>query len=362
MVVTQPSETSTRPTRMRIVDSDVHNYLENERVLYPYLSTRWRRHLELFGMRGPTGGVYPRLTNYRTDSWPPNGGYPGSNLDFLRAQLLDGWGVEVGVLIPLTGVGRQNNLELDAALARAVNDWQCADWLDREPRLRASIVVPFEDADLAIAEIERRGPDRRWVQVQFSGRPRAPMGDRRYWPIYEAAARWGLPIMSHAFGNAGYPITGAGWPSFYIEDHVGPSQAMQANIISLVLSGVFESIPTLQIVSTENGFAWAPPLMWRLDGCWKLLKDEVPELKRPPSEYVREHFWWSTQPMEEPHKPEHFLQMIEHFGFDDRILFASDYPHWDFDSPDQAFPARLPEPLERKIYFENAERLHAGRL
>ena len=53
--------------------------------------------------------------------------------------------------------------------------------------------------------------------------------------------------MSHAFGSYGNPITGAGWPSFYLEDHVGPAQAMQANIISLVAEGVFEQLPDAQV-------------------------------------------------------------------------------------------------------------------
>ena len=136
------------------------------------------------------------------------------------------------------------NLELGAALATAVNDWQVAEWLDPEPRLRASIAVPLEDPTAAVAEIERRGHDKRFVQVQFSGRPHEPMGRRKYWPIYEACAKHGLHIMSHAFGSYGNPITGTGWPSFYLEDHVGPAQAMQANIISLVTEGVFEHFPT----------------------------------------------------------------------------------------------------------------------
>ena len=69
--------------------------------------------------------------------------------------------------------------------------------------------------------------------------------------------------MSHAFGSYGNPITGTGWPSFYLEDHVGPAQAMQANVVSMVTEGVFERFPTLKFVSVENGFGWIPSLMWR---------------------------------------------------------------------------------------------------
>ena len=182
-------------------------------------------------------------------------------------------------------------------------------------------------------------PDKRFVQVFMPGRTHEPLGRRKYWPIYEAAAKHGLHIMSHAFGSYGYPITGAGQASYYVEEHVGPAQAVQANVISLVAEGVFEQFPTLKFVSVENGFGWIPSLMWRMDATYKLLKDEVPHLKRLPSEYIREHVYLTTQPVEEPHKPQQFVQLLEHFGdMTSNILFASDYPHWDSDDPDFALP------------------------
>ena len=70
------------------------------------------------------------------------------------------------------------------------------------------------------------------------------------------------------------------------------------------------------------------------------MRDEVPHVKRPPSEYIREHFWVSTQPMEEAEEPEHVIDAMRWIGFD-RILFASDYPHWDFDDPVLALPPSL---------------------
>jgi uncharacterized protein len=105
-------------------------------------------------------------------------------------------------------------------LATAVNDWQVAEWLDKEPRLRASMIIPFEDPPRAVAEIDRRAGDGRFVQVQFTGRPHEPMGRRKDWPIYEACSGYGLHVASHAFGSAGNPITGAGHPSYYIEEHI----------------------------------------------------------------------------------------------------------------------------------------------
>lgn len=361
MATTLERTTRQARTKPAIIDCDIHNELDSERDLYPFLSDRWRAHLMTYGMRGPSGAVYPRFTNRRADAYPPSGRDAGSECAFTAVQLLDEWNIARGILNPLTGVGSQLNPEFDAALATAVNDWQVAEWLDREPRLRASIVLPFEHADLAVAEIERRASDPRFVQVQFTGRPREPMGRRKYWPIYEACVEHGLAVMSHAFGSGGQPITGCGWPSFYIEDHVGPSQSMQANLISLVVEGVFERFPALRVVSAENGFAWVPSLLWRLDNTYALLHDETPHLTRRPSEQIRDHVWFCTQPVEEPDRPEDLRWLMEQVGTD-HLIFASDYAHWDWDAPDTAIPARLPDDLRRKIYYDNALALYGDRL
>jgi uncharacterized protein len=114
----------------------------------------------------------------------------------------------------------------------------------------------------------------------------------------------------------------------------------------------------LRVVIMEGGFAWVPSLMWRLDKHWKRLREEVPFLKRPPSAYIREHMWFTTQPMEEPNNPKHLLQVIEHFGSDDMLMFSTDYPHWDFDDPDRAFQVKLPSELKLKIFSENARALY----
>jgi len=359
MVMTQARPEARARTRPALIDGDFHNELDSIKDLYPYLSRRWQEHLETHGTRGPQGGYYPRFMDHREDARPPSGRVSGSEVGHSTKDYLDPYNVAHAICIPLTVAGRQSNLDLDAALATAVNDWQIAEWLDRQPRLRASLVISLENPPAAVAEIERVAHDKRFVQVQFSGRPQEPMGRRKYWPIYEAAAKHGLHIMSHAFGSYGNPILGTGWPSFYLEEHIGPAQAMQANVVSMVAEGVFEHFPTLKLVSVENGFGWVPSLMWRMDSAWTLLKSEVPRLKRPPSEYIREHLYLTTQPVEEPHKPEHFLELLEQYGdLVDHLLFASDYPHWDSDDPDFALPNQLPDEIKRKIQYENARKLY----
>ena len=78
-------------------------------------------------------------------------------------------------------------------MASAVNDWQVADWVEPEPRLRASIVPPYEDGDLAAKEIHRCGPNPAFVQILLLARTRDPLGNRRYWKMYEAAEEYNLP-------------------------------------------------------------------------------------------------------------------------------------------------------------------------
>lgn len=347
-------------TKTAIIDCDIHNTFASPKELYPFLAQRWQRHLEMFGNRGHAGGAYPRAmpNAARHDAWPPNGGPPGSDLTFLQEQLLDGWGIEYGILNPLVAVGGELNLEFAAAKARALNDWQIAAWVEPEPRLRASILVPYEDGDLSAAEIERVGDHPGFAQVLLIVRTAEPLGRRKYWKMYEAAARHDLPVGIHFGGAGGGPITGAGWPSHYIEDHCGMPQAFQAQVISMVYEGIFEHFPNLKIVLIEGGFAWLPPLMWRMDRTWEKFRDELPHVKRPPSEYVRQHFWVTTQPMEEPPQREHFRQLLAQMEMNDRLMFATDYPHWDFDAPDRAIPVKLEAALERKIMAENARALY----
>ncbi len=354
-------------TATGFVDCDIHNIVPSVDALGPYLPERWMKHAKAFGMRvhhGHAQGIpYPKVSpggGSRVDTWPPSGLPPGADLGFMREQHLDALPMEYGILNCLfPKVGEQLNEEYGAALARATNDWQVAEWLDKEPRLRASIVVNYENAEFAAEEIERVGDHPGFVQVVLLPRTKEPLGKRRYWKIYEAAERHGLPIGIHFAGLGGNPITSSGWPSYYIEDHTAMSMAFQSQVISLVFEGVFERFPDLHVVLMEGGFAWLPSLMWRMDKHWRRLREEVPHLKRAPSEYVREHMRATTQPMEEPENPKHLLQVIEHLGSDDMLMFATDYPHWDYDAPDRAFPVRLPPDLKRKIFSENARTLYA---
>jgi predicted TIM-barrel fold metal-dependent hydrolase len=354
--------------RLGIADCDIHHSPRDFKMLYPYLEQRWRDHLDQFGPRprqGNTSGPqYPKSQPdaSRRDAWPPGGGRPGSDLNFMRTHHLDANNITLGVLAMIRPhPGGFQNLDLSAALCRAINDWQVAEWTTPEPRLKASIVVPYEDAAASAAEIDRWAGHPDMVQVLLLSRTVEPLGNRRYWPIYEAACRAGIPVGIHAFGNGGQPTSSTGWHSHYIEDMVGHSQSCQSMVSSMVLEGIFARFPDLRVVLIEAGFGWLPPLAWRLDRTWSRLRAETPHLTRLPSEYIRDHIWLTTQPMEEPDPAEHLRHTMEWIGWD-RLLFATDYPHWDYDDPQAAIKFRLTETEREAFYIGNARALYAPRV
>ena len=328
-------------SRLAVVDCDIHPTMRAGELL-KYLEPRWAEHFKVHGgfIRQGLSKIlaHPRMqpATSRVDSWPPEGGPPGSSLSFMQQQHLDGNGIEYGMLQPLGPSGTQRNLDFGAALATAFNDWQVDAWTSQEKRLKAGIVIPYEWPEAAVAEIHRRAKDNSFAQIMMPPRTTLPAGHRHYWPIYQAAVEYDLPIGMHVGGNNGMPQTGGGWPSFYIEDHHTNVQNMQALVGSYVLEGVFERFPTLKVVLIEGGFGWVPSLAWRLDKVWERLRSEVPHVKRPPSEYMRTNLWYTSQPIEETERPEDFIHLLNWMGWD-RLLFSTDYPHWDFDDPHVVF-------------------------
>jgi hypothetical protein len=288
-------------TRIAIADCDVHPTPNSISDLQPYLDPRWWRHLQTFGaMRRHgclTGSAYPKGSPgaNRRDAAPPGGRKPGSSLDFMQTHHLDPNNVQLGILNMISPhPGGVQNPGLSAAMCAAINDWQVAEWTSRDSRLRASVMVPYEQPMDAAAEIDRRAGDPNFAQVLLLSRTSEPLGGRRYWPIYEAAARANLPIGVHAFGYGGAPLTSSGWPSFYIEEMIGHASCCQSVTTSMIIEGVFDKFPTLRVILVESGFAWVPSLGWRMDKNWKTIKAENPAATRLPSEVLRQSIWFTT--------------------------------------------------------------------
>lgn len=357
-------ERGARPaSKVDIVDCDIHPALSTVSAeLYPFMSKRWSEEFETNGPRVGSPFLrqvpYPRLSpgnGMRGDTWPANGGPPGSDLGLMREQLLDAYNISCGILYPIAP--STLNQGLAAEVCSAVNQWLVAKWLSNEPRLRGSLCITPEDPDAAIVEIEKYAGNRSFVQVAFTPRTLEPLGRKRYWKVLEAAAANGLPVALHADVGGKRANSGTGWFATYWEEHVAYVFSMQTLITSLIMEGAFEQVPNLKVVAVEGGFGWAPSLGWRMDKHWERMRKEVPHVKRPPSEYMREHIWYTTQPIEEPENRNDLVDTIRWVGAD-RLLFSTDYPHWDFDDPRYAITVKLSPEDEKAIFAGNARRLY----
>lgn len=339
-----------------IIDGDVHP-MYRLATLEPRLDPAILAHLEEFGLQ-VKGAWYPRTRNggNRLDSRVD--GTPGSAQRLTKSQLLDEYRESWSILIPLSGhMWGAETEDVAVALCQATNDYIREEWLDSDPRYLATLNVPFEHPERAVEEIERNRRDRRFVQVLMSGQAEAQLGDRKYWPIYEAASDAGMALGVHVGANP-RSRRGVGLPSFYLEEHVSVHYTLPGLALSMICEGVFEQFPKLQVVLVEGCISWAAPLQWEMDCAFEMLRRELPKLRTRPSECFQEHFWFTTQPIEEPDDPKQLVDAYEFTRMTDRIMFSSDYPHWDFDSPSRALPAAFPRALRDKILGENACRLY----
>jgi uncharacterized protein len=379
----QPGEQGTAggPPEISLVDCDVHpHFPEGLKTLSTYVSSSWAKRLglnkEIKGKQGlsnagafsmPVNGYYnspdagPQL-----EAQPADGSPPSSTPAMVAEQLLDRHGTSRAILLSgnMFGLGAVPNGEVAATLARATNDWLSDVWLGADERFRAAIVVAPQDPQAAAAEI-RRMADRPGVAQVFIPVGHQLLGEPFFHPIYDAATECGLPISVHPTGVESIyvngPIAGTA-PWYYLQFHTTLTLPQQANAVSLVAHGTFERYPDLRVVFTEVGIAWLLDTMWRMDKNWKGVRDEVPWVKRLPSEYMVEHFRFTTQPFPEPKRKEHLLELIEMIQGEQMLMFASDFPHWDGDDPKWTLDRAMPAELRRRVAYQNAVDLYGDKL
>ena len=333
------------------IDCDIHPTVPSVRNLLPYLDDYWREHILRRGLERDSfeTAAFPAAApiNARPD-WTP----PAGDLATLQQHLLDPFQPRAAICNVIHGAQMMMSEDLSAALCRGINNWLAAEWLDRDPRLRASIVVPVHSGDLAAEEIERMAGDRRFVQVLLLSMAELPLGRRQNWPIYRAAEKYGLPIGVHAGSSFRHPPSAGGWGSTYLEDYVSYAQGMSGALNSLVVEGVFHKFPTLKAVLIESGVTWMPAGLWRLDKTWRGVRSEAPWLTRLPSSIIRDHIRLTLQPFDAPPSQGQLDIILEELGSDDLLLYSSDYPHWHYDG-DDAVPSGLSPDLLRKILIDN---------
>ena len=347
---------------IRLIDCDVHHVPEREDVLFPYLPRHYAEYIEDFGNMMPNlGHTNMPGKGSRHDLWIDTEVNPASVPELARKKHLDIYGIDIAVL---TGgpyaAAVHSNADYGAAYCRAFNDWTLEHWVATDSRFRASIHIAPTDPEQAVAEIERLGERPECVQVMMPAGARLPFGNRFYHPIYAACERHALPLSVH-FGAEGSgvaaPPTAAGYPSFYLEMRMARPQIAMAHLVSLICEGVFEKFPGFRVLFVEHDIFWVPGLMWHMDADWKAVRDYTPWVKKLPSEYLRQHIRFGTQPMLQPPTEADLERFMEWLHADEVLVYASDYPHWDWDKP-TAILAGFDPQLRRRVLVENASELY----
>ncbi len=343
-----------------LVDCDCHHVWHDIKDLFPYLPRQYVEDITNFGSMLAVNWYtnMPNRLQYRLDH------EVDEHTDFAAFTVqehLDAHQFDAALLTGqnLYAVAGSPRVDYAAALCRAFNDWTLEHWVAKDPRYRMALAVGPNDPGQAVEEIERLGDHPCVVAVMLPAGARMPYGNQFYHPIYAAAERHRLAMVTH-FGAEGHgvnsPPTAAGFPTHYLEMRMARPQIAQAHTASLVCEGVFEKYPGLKWLFIEVDMWWLPGLMWHFDADWKALRDYTPWVKRLPSEYIRDHIRVGTQPMEQPPARQDLAKLFEWAHADEVLVYASDFPHWDWDEP-RTVAADIPRPLRNQIFGENARAL-----
>src|SRR5579884_1680254 len=231
---TLAAPSANRPTGLALIDADVHVEVPRVQALFPYLAEHWIEHVTNSRFKGPTDNDSPYPPRSPVAARPGSRrekGPAGSDFGLLTQQALDEPGVELAILNCSYAIDSLHHPDAAVALASATNDWLIGEWLEKDSRLRASMVVPSQLPELAAREIERVGGHPGFVQVYLPVRAQHPWGTRVYRPMWEAIAKHDLVAGIHFGGAPGNPPTPSGWPSYYLEEYAGMAQVFQSQLV-----------------------------------------------------------------------------------------------------------------------------------
>src|ERR1700738_4951475 len=343
---------------VRCVDSDVHPVPKRGEITQ-YIPEPWRS--KYFLARTAGEQIYYDAPDYahahamRVDSFPPDNEFPGSDPDMAFRQLIMEAGSDIAILEPAAYPARLP--EAQHAMAVALNEWQAHPWLDSHnnwhERWRGSIGAAIEEPGESVREIEKWAGHPYMAQILIKAEPRPSWGHPKYDPIWAAATKHDITVSCH-LSRGTYellPTPPVGFPSYNHDFMVTYSLLAANQVIGRILGGRFRPFPTLRVGFGEPAFSWILPLMWRMDSIYEARKSRV-EIKRKPSEYVKEHIKFTTQPLDYPDDKTELARALEWMECDKVLLFSSDYPHWTFDDP-RWLVKHLPEHARENVMFRN---------
>jgi predicted TIM-barrel fold metal-dependent hydrolase len=276
----------------------------------------------------------------------------------LTRRAMDSLGIDNMVVFPtpMLFLGMHPQPEMEVWLSRAYNRWTIDRLLSADDRIKSLIVLPFNTPAEAVRMVEELGEAKGVIGFCVTSTRHKPVHHNDYVRLYSVIQEIDKPLAFHA----GYHWQDASLAT--VNRFVGMHALgfVWCNLIHMtnwIINGIPERFPKLKSIWVESGLAWVPFLMQRLDDQYLMRPSEAPQLRRLPSEYMREHCWYTTQPMEATNRKalEVTLEMI---NAERQLLFSSDWPHYDFDLPQEIFDLPfLSEQAKRNILGLNAARI-----
>ncbi len=355
-----------------IVDADCHHmetaswkdilqYVEDPVIRQQALDFQARVASPHYGLIDPlayhqdAGG---RIRHQRHQGWSESGEDAGVHRDIVQIRRsLECLGIDYSVLFPtrMLALGMNPQIEMEVLMGRAYNHWMVDQVLPGDDRIKSLLYLPFSAPDAALRTIEEFSDKPGVIGFLVTSVRNIPVHDDRYMKIYAALEERGLPLAFHG-GYSWHDPSMAQFDRFIGVHAMGFVFWPMVHLINWVIHGIPERFPNLDIIWLEAGLAWAIFLMERLDGEYMKRISEAPLLKKKPSEYIREmHF--TTQPLEMDNLKALELN-FEMLNAETQVLYASDWPHWDFDLPSTIFDLPfLSDQARRNILGETAMKL-----
>lgn len=337
---------------------DIVDYIEDPIMRHHAQSSMTRRsgNAGLFGGQFGSQDMAGRITRYHTRGIEKTPGNEPRDVTLSR-RWMDAMGVDIAMLFPtpMLGLGTHPIVETEILWARAYNRWLVEQILPHEPRLRSMLYLPFNDPGACYRMIEDFGDKPGVSGFMITASHSQAVHDNAYMKTYAALEERGLPLSFHGI----YNWTDGAFRTMnrFISVHaLGFVFYNMLHCINWVINGLPERFPKLKVIWMESGLAWIPFVMQRLDNEYNMRSNEAPALKMKPSEYMRQ-MYYSNQPMEADNL--RALEVtFEMINAKTQLLYSSDYPHWDFDSPSVIYDLPfLDEEAKKNILGENARRV-----
>lgn len=265
--------------------------------------------------------------------------------------------VDYSVMFPtsMLNIGGHPQFDMESILGAAYNRWFVDHIASADDKIGTMIFLPFNDPAASLRTVEEFIGKKGVVGFMITSVRHKPVHHNEYMKVYRAIEEAGLPLGFHA-GYHWQDQSMAQINRFGAMHALGFVWHNVVHMTNWIWNGLPERFPKLNVLWIESGLAWVTWLMQRLDHQYLMRTSEAPLLKRLPSEYMAEMFY-TSQPLETDHRKalECTLEMIK---AETQLLYASDWPHWDFDTPATIWELpNMSEQGKRNILGLNAARI-----